>query len=959
MIARRAEARNRDAKAREDWIKQNPEKAAEQAARRKRFPPSFSLHASGPLRPAAADGPLRKVSDGFQSAVMDTGAMNSLCLARPDVAREIILAVCLDEPKRVEYGQSPLIRDDLGLARWTHGYPPFYSKGPFLAFLQFSAATGIDTILRLVNYATSRWLDRAAGDNATSAKRATYGMTFDIDDHPTLWPGNGYVYAWYRQVSMSANSVECALMALEKWLYDEVDSGRDITPWITQIYAKSASLAFAGVLVSLGLKYPRLFTTILRPFIGNLHVYWLQRDLAAGEEPRGGELAGWVQHGERLLQMAKEWHGMPHRRGLLQDLVPRLMLFDENTKQYLITKRAEWAHQLANQSDGLDNHEFFLARFDPDNYTVTPQDDGSSLVTHRWPAHLETIANKSQRPQELAMLSMTLSGRARQYLSDNISFAPDQISSFTAQLQKLANCEASEVDQLHARYRINSIAGGLAVLIVLHRSWLAANPDIEAWCLRTLRELRPVETSEHDSPSSIMTTNAESFIGEAGVALLQETDEEWVLNTVIDGITGYHYNSTLHVMWRAYLLRHGLGPKFQELVNIVILWSALRPTAMRESRYQIERDALPHYRKTLLLRFQAGRLMGPVIPFAKAENLAGGLIERLSRRSMSSEERQARDRHLRYVEEHREPHKLYRDTPNIDTEVITKGFGFLRVMVQSADDGDAKTTQLYFHELFHLQMRSLPCPPSDADHYEIQGTPYLFDRWMMALSAEVVARSPTVTSAREYYRPILDIGPAGRYWVEDFLQGWITQGLAFTSDHSMFTTIWKDMAEYALALPIWQPRRPWYWSYTESLAIDLMGLRKEAAEVLGKGEYEGVIRDMSATFEHWAAIWVKFAKVAAWFAQFLATDSGLILLPFGIKQLSSVIGSFEDRDWHRELGGPLTEALSSCWQRLRHQIESDQDLRTAFLSILTVLCARQIPEAIHLRGQVSTVLSVS
>jgi len=63
--------------------------------------------------------------------------------------------------------------------------------------------------------------------------------------------------------------------------------------------------------------------------------------------------------------------------------------------------------------------------------------------------------------------------------------------------------------------------------------------------------------------------------------------------------------------------------------------------------------------------------MGPVIPFAKAENLAGGLIERLSRRSMSSEERQARDRHLRYVEELGAAQTLSRHA-NIDTEVITK-----------------------------------------------------------------------------------------------------------------------------------------------------------------------------------------------------------------------------------------------------------------------------------------------
>ena len=92
----------------------------------------------------------------------------------------------------------------------------------------------------------------------------------------------------------------------------------------------------------------------------------------------------------------------------------------------------------------------------------------------------------------------------------------------------------------------------------------------------------------------------------------------------------------------------------------------------------------------------------------------------------------------------------------------------------------------------------------------------------------------------------------------------------------------------------------------------------------------------------------------------LRTESGRVLLPHGIKQLAATAGSLPDDDWHRHsLGGLFTEALSSCWHYLQREVESDTGLRQAFLRILAVLCARQIPEAIHLRAKVSEILGTS
>jgi len=111
---------------------------------------------------------------------------------------------------------------------------------------------------------------------------------------------------------------------------------------------------------------------------------------------------------------------------------------------------------------------------------------------------------------------------------------------------------------------------------------------------------------------------------------------------------------------------------------------------------------------------------------------------------------------------------------------------------------------------------------------------------------------------------------------------------------------------------------------------------------------------MAPIFERWASRWLKHASAAGWFAHFLTTESGVVLLPMGIKQLAAVIQSFEDRDWHQQgLGGIFTDALAACWRRLQNEVELQPDLRKAFLHILTELCARQIPEALHLRNKVS------
>jgi hypothetical protein len=185
-ILRSIEANEKREEREREWLAKNPE-----PKRRKRFPPVSLSDPRGPLRAQAADGPREEVSEGFRSAVLETAALTALITPRPEGAREVLLAVCIEEPRPREILRDRFsFREDCGLAHWSDGYPAGYWKGPFLSFLQKAPAQGLDAILRLVNYATSRSLEGHLGHPPTEEDRKKYGWEFELDGETRSWSGN-------------------------------------------------------------------------------------------------------------------------------------------------------------------------------------------------------------------------------------------------------------------------------------------------------------------------------------------------------------------------------------------------------------------------------------------------------------------------------------------------------------------------------------------------------------------------------------------------------------------------------------------------------------------------------------------------------------------------------------------------------------------------------------------------
>ena len=254
---------------------------------------SFGHHGTYVKKPFESwpGGPSRRVSGDFFHAWFDGNAALPLYRLRPDAACEASLAFLIDWPR------SEIIRGHHSSGGDRHGfqlqadhmYPAFWTKGPFLLFLRHDWRPALELVIRLINFATDRYEDWWPYEPGVSSVSIT-------TPHGNIqWRGNHQVYAWNRYHMNTAQVVTCALMALEKWFDEQIDSTSAVADAVQLLYQQGRSLAFAGVLVSIGKRHPEKFASDLKPllFLRDVYTYDLQAvgmHIDDGYWPRDGEL---------------------------------------------------------------------------------------------------------------------------------------------------------------------------------------------------------------------------------------------------------------------------------------------------------------------------------------------------------------------------------------------------------------------------------------------------------------------------------------------------------------------------------------------------------------------------------------------------------------------------------------------------------------------------------------------
>ena len=277
LSGRRDISREITTRATQTQEKRRQERAKQPASRASRPLPPMPARRSRPRQPWP-DGPRRRVDEDFINACLGPPFVG-LIKADPNVALEVLLAVCIEEPQDDDFNGRSSFRE-CGLSYWHHGEPPTYFRGPFYAFLQLAPGQALTFVIKLTNFGTHQY----------TQGRSWYDIT--IDGQAKRWYGDSNVYRWHHDWPMhNGAQLQSALMALEQWFYDEIDQGHSIEAWAKRIVAESEWIASCGSFD--GCRQARAKAVCYDAKAVLLYLGALERRLAARQLPQHSQSKHW------------------------------------------------------------------------------------------------------------------------------------------------------------------------------------------------------------------------------------------------------------------------------------------------------------------------------------------------------------------------------------------------------------------------------------------------------------------------------------------------------------------------------------------------------------------------------------------------------------------------------------------------------------------------------------------
>lgn len=704
--------------------------------------PLFLHPRAGRFRLPYPDGPRARIGRGFRQAVLGTGGLAGLIDVKPAIAREVLLACCLQEPRWVflDHDEDRYFYDVPGVYEWLEGFPPAYSKGPFLWFLKLQPEEGLEAILRLVNQATANWAEEAH-------KRRPPGS---LVIKRRRWAGDEEVYRWNEH---SSNVLQTALAALEKWLVDELEQGRSIEPAICTIFKRSRSAAFAAVLVRLGKKRPELFEGPLLPLLGVRRLY--------------------------------RWD---HFNGLLE-IATGFVLFQPELQETFASFRRAWARELRSaDSVDRDDIERLIARLDPDNYQRRPRPDGAVEVSFEWPEPLREPSERGLAVVMPSILASNLTHLSHRLLEKAEALELEQGEALWNELLRIKSTKEQQREEDYA----NAMTGAIAALLLLPGQWGREHPDRRGECKRLFFEIfaegPPADYEWHSA--ELIKRNWPGFGAETAVALLAEepTDPRARNLAAMAIMSRWHKTKTTGIaMARGFRERERLGDDWGRMQNLAVLWAALKSMGHHLDR---EEDSFPHrWASRLAGWFVQERLSSQPLDWEKIAEVSLSLRARFHRKEEAALEDEF-------------AHPSYRPVTLISSgferHALKAAFSWL-------PDWDAGGTRerdewLELHRrLLHVVLGPFLAVQLAPNEGWRDGLMSKYAGWVLERIAALIPRLPTPAERRSFWEPLFSPGELARDLVASFLNEWFYSGPPAAESPEQFVRCWEEIIHYAVS----------------------------------------------------------------------------------------------------------------------------------------------------------------
>ncbi len=819
----------------------------------------------------ALSGRELRAIDELRTAVLDGDGLITIVWSDPAAAAELALLASIDtgSENRFSIEDNHLqITDEPG---W---FSPLPERGPFLALLREAPADGVGFVLALVEHATARCLATESVEEETG----TPGwFSIVIDDQEIELIGDAKVMHWFRGAPQVPTVLASALMALEQYLYEQLDADTDITAILERL-TESRSVAVWGLLAEVAKYRPVLLRGPLLAIVSSAGLI-LSDKLYASHDHSYLLIAGL---GERALgERVKSWNLMPHRKSKIVELVMRDVFMETALVDELAAARERWAAA----NNGRWRH--LVAQMDPANHRRAEQDDGSILIEYVPPEELEAEVSESRRDIADSHFWWQLPHQLREWIDGAQPQDAATLEEFWERVQQRLS-QPSNASMFEDGLRsLDDLRCGVAALYVTcARDWLAGHPEREQWCRDALVApfVSPPPTHMFDFYGDSSTERWDVFCADAIPILWAENPTDLELRSAVVRLAVNTHYETVARTFRN-VSRHPV------LANDLL---ALEHVSLHWARYIAWMRQQKRIAESVAFRFREQEPEEPVLDLGAPTRAA---LDAFVVGELTADVPRLRD----WVAGTPEGMIGLRARDHMRI-LLSLSFGYLvRARVHlvkelaTADPGSRDRIFTFAGDLATLTVTGLTAE----DHQ-------LFDdeRDVLRLLAAFTVNG-TREEARTVWEPILAAGGAAEHWVEAYLNALWSQALSAVPRPSAFATVVGDMLVYATLAESWQTRN------SGDLQVAVIGLNRWGSSV---AEVDAEL--VEALQPQWAE-WVRPRMRGSWFARSI------------VRFLKSPAA-----------GPVLGDALGWLADRERSDAQADADLDSELVDLLVKLHSR-------------------
>lgn len=877
----------------------------------------------------------------LREVLMEAGSVNLSCYYRPELLRDALFAVLLYQPQARDPWRGRLLVDSLGIHDQVRWFPPFYGYGPFLTLLRAKPSIGLEVVLELVEHVTQRWQERSLRRGwGTPVPQIIRGN----GQERHLW-GDTQVFRWHRGASVAPHVVQVALMALEKWFYEELDAERSIDEHITWLLTHTSSAAIAGLLITVALRKPEKAEQWIESLMTCPALYhWdLARQLT--DQTEVGFLAGLgFRQPEWLRQQLREWNNLPHRRDTFEGLVCRCLLTSKGLQERILpTIRGfpdnlpnEYEEQRTNESYCRETSErcrFIAARLDPVNYRATYQEGGVVRIEYVAPPDLQAIADAHRLATEIPQLLMTLPIRCLQLFEQGRAIPSQELENFWTTLQRIAEHYSSASEEEGPSRKEDSLCGGVAVLLRFHSDWLALHPERDAWCRQILLDIlnQPPRPSTYDSPQTLCGWAWDRFAARAIPHLWAENHMSYELRNAACLLVGNPHEETAAIFFAELsTVRERLVDSYWQMLRFAVECGKERGGAWR-SQEESQFEQWLHRRAA---EFAAGNIPSDVLALRSVSQATE------SKRSERNTRPPARQQKVRG----------YKRPVELDMRTVQFAYSSLPGLSRCNTPGERSRVIGIWRDALHYSLSLLH---EEGEEVDFDGLTDEWDRFLFARISDLIIELRKDEKPEEFWKPILELGERAHPWVEEFLRQWLHAGDRDPEPQARFCSRWQEMIRFALDAPNWQfPDYYYRWDLQEILSL-LIG-----------SDAKGVIQ---CNTEDWKPLSAVRDLLQEWVNRhghrprcfygliLLLSKPGFSLLPIpGLQWLDQSLRQADPRViWDRRgTARDLAILLDKLWSRRPASLTSSKEARTAFQNLLDSVATQQEPLALQLQSRI-------